>query len=476
MSKKFFFLAAAATLWAGCTALEQNVSDQTPDKLSPQAVGFGAYLNQGVSTKAGAGGVLTTDGTGSTNSLQSFGFGVFGYYANGGLYNESTSKPDFMYNEHVTYSASKWSYSPIKYWPNEFGASAISEETDRLSFFAYAPYVEVNNTTGIPADVESGIIALSRNTSAGDPYVKYAVSFDPAKSVDLCWGVAASNFTSSADPSTENAILAGWPYIDVWKPQIGEDGYISLNFKHALAAINFTIDAWVDKNAADNEVDAGSKVYVRSVTFEGFTTKGSLNLNSSNTSNNTEIAPNWSGVSLGSKLDSAPITVYDGRRDGKEALYEATNEKPSDLNTTIIQSNSYETGALNDAYQYSSCSNVSEGVTKSTKNLFKSNDASAPIFVIPTDETLKVTIIYDVETPDATVTGFLSDGATHGSVVQNKITKTIAINNDPISLKAGTSYTVALHLGLTSVKFEASVTEWPATTLDADVDTPANND
>lgn len=490
MTKKLFFLAAAAVLLAGCSALEQTGQDETSAKDAPQAVGFGAYLNQGVSTKAGPGGILTTAGD---NALQTVGFGVFAYYSNGGLYNESTSKPDFMYNEKVTYDTDHWTYSPVKYWPNEYGASAISEETDRLSFFAYAPWVEVTKTTGIPTgSAESGIIALSRNSAAGDPFVKYAVAFSPKSSVDLCWGVAASNFTSSADPSNENAVKAGWPYIDLWKPQIGEPGYINMNFKHALAAVNFTIDAWVDKNANDDPVATPSKVYVRSVTFEGFASKGTLNLNSSNTSNETEVAPNWSGSSLGTKLDSSPITVFDGRRDGKEALYEATNEKPANLNPLILQSNAYVPGAIDENYQYTSATNASGGVTETAVNLFDVSDwtyadpsnptaeeiaaaLAAPIFVIPTDETLKVTIVYDVETPDATVTSFLSDGATHGTVVENKITKTIAINTTPVSLKAGTSYKVALHLGLTSVKFDASVTAWPAST-DAAEDMPANKE
>ena len=460
MTKKFFYLAAAATVLAGCSALEQTGSEEKSGQRSPQAVGFGAYLNQGVSTKAGHGGILTTSG--ATYSLQTVGFGVFGYYSDGGLYNESTSKPDFMYNEKVSYETDHWTYSPIKYWPNEFGAQAISDETDRLSFFAYAPYVEVNNTTGIPADAESGIIALSRNTAAGDPYVKYAVSFEPATSVDLCWGVAATAYSSSVDPSTPNSIQQNWPYIDLWKPAAGEDGYINFNFKHALAALNVQIDAVVDASSSGTVVDANTKIYVRSVSFEGFTTKGTLNLNSSNTTSETECNPNWGGIAIGSKLDASPITVYDGRRDGKEALYAATNESPAGLNESIIQANAYERGTIGADYQYDDARNDSEGVTKDPKNLFKSDTYDDPIFVIPTDETLKVTVVYDVETPDATVTSFLSDGETRGTVVENKISKeiTYGTTSEKLQLSAGKKYTLILHLGMQSVQFDATVADW----------------
>ncbi len=45
--------------------------------------------------------------------------------------------------------------------------------------------------------------------------------------------------------------------------------------------------------------------------------------------------------------------------------------------------------------------------------------------------------------------------------VENRITRQILLDNgDPLSLEAGKKYVVKLHLGLTSVKFNASVSEW----------------
>ena len=134
-----------------------EVSAQTP-------VLFDAYLGRAL-TRAGAEGAL------NNAALAANGFGVFGYYTENEFYND-TYQPTFMYNAKV--SGDNWTYSPLKYWPNEFGSAAESEDVDRLSFFAYAPYVQVNPSTGIPVneDATTGIIAMTRNSSTGDPFVK----------------------------------------------------------------------------------------------------------------------------------------------------------------------------------------------------------------------------------------------------------------------------------------------------------------
>ncbi len=226
--KKYFILAAAALLMAACS--ENDVAE----KQSPQVTGegdpvnFSAYMNRST-TRAGQMGTLTTATlqSGSEESKdETGGFGVFGYYTNDELYSQN-SKPEFFYNQKVYYNAGSWTYSPIKYWPNEFGSSAESQAEDRLTFFAYAPYVPVDvstgiaKTTGSPAEdkLETGIISVTRNTTLGDPYVKYYVSFDPEECVDLCFGVAKNEFKSSVD-GLNNNVLAGAPYVDVKKPTL----------------------------------------------------------------------------------------------------------------------------------------------------------------------------------------------------------------------------------------------------------------
>lgn len=457
MKKSYLVMAAAAALFAACSSDNNDATAEKQDlaKNEPAAVGFDAYVNRGT-TRSGQPGEL------NSTTMQTSNFGVFAYYTDNQLYSQ-TSLPNFMYNQKVTHETSEWVYSPIKYWPNEFGGSAISDGEDKLTFFAYAPYVTVIPGTGrIDQTVHgasnaltSGIVGLTSNVTTGDPYVKYYVDMKPVNRVDLCYGVAKADFTSTVTGATANDIKAGQPYIDVIKPAVGTK--INFDFKHALASLNVQIDADVDdvSHGHTNEVDSKTKIYVRSVTFEGFATKGLLNLNSPGTS------PQWFELSsTNTKIGHSLVTVYDGRRDGKEGQDsgEASNETPSNLNPAIIQTSS-----------------ATNGVKKTAVNLFDNNTATTPVYVIPNGEPLKVTIVYDVETQDDNVAGFLSDGKTHGSTVENKITKEIKSQYDVnITMSAGYKYIVKLHLGMTSVNFDASVSDWTDSHT-ANTDLPINS-
>ena len=115
------------------------------------------------------------------------------------------------------------------------------------------------------------------------------------------------------------------------------------------------------------------------------------------------------------------------------------------------------------------------GVTNNPVNLFKNVTPTEPIFVIPTGEPLRITITYDVETYDKKlVSTFLSDTKTHGSTVENTITQVVQAGGGNLTLQAGKQYTIALHLGMTSVKVDAIVEDWTAGD-NADTDLPANH-
>ena len=443
------FLVASCSLNVDSMEEVKEIKD-----AEPLAVGFGVYVNRGVTTKAGKTGELTT----ATLKDADAGFGVFSYYGNGALYNE-TSKPDFMYNQLVSFSTqyNVWTYSPVKYWPNEYGAAASSEAADRLTFFAYAPYVAVTPSTGVVTDDgETGILGMSRNISAGDPLVMYGASLKPGSGVDLCWGVAADNFTSSVDGDNNN-VEKGKPFIDVIKPKTGDR--LSFEFNHALSQLNVQVDADINNDVAGG--DDKTRIYVRSVTFNGFATRGSLNLNS-----NTTTGPVWYDISGTGKLRRDPVTVYDGRTDGLEGIATAldVSEMPADLNPMIVQSQPYGT------------SDMTPGVTADAVNLFNNTDVDAPVMVIPsTGVPMTVTIVYDIETIDANLSGLLGDGATHGVSVENRITKAIQLTTgEAMSLSAGKKYVIQLHLGLTSVKFDAVVKDWDNTDYSGNAYVPEN--
>lgn len=460
MKKKFLILPVLAALFAACTSDELVVNEkQTQQTEEDGAIAFDAYLTRSV-TRAGAVGDMNIDAL----KADGVGFGVFAYYANGDLYSENAI-PDFMYNQQVNWETSAWTYSPIKYWPNEFGSSAISTGVDRVTFFAYAPWVGVEPATGqltsayngttVPLSTETGITALTRNGKAGDPYVRYVSAFEPDKCVDLLYGVAAEPFGSSVGAGDgANDIVAGKPFINVAKPDVSSK--LKFNFKHALAKLKVQVDADVDiiKHDGSDALDTKTRIWVRSISFDGVAQRGYLNLNNGI----------WYDVIDNTKISHANVTIHDGLRDGAEPLATDTYETPTGLNPKLVQSVEYTATETPDATtkvptypDFDTTDPTITGVTAAYQNLFNGEN----ILVIPANEQLKVTIVYDVETADPTLSSYLSDGKTKGSTVENKITKPITINSGTaLKLEAGNAYTINLHLGMTSVKFDALVSGW----------------
>ena len=116
--------------------------------------------------------------------------------------------------------------------------------------------------------------------------------------------------------------------------------------------------------------------------------------------------------------------------------------------------------------------NTYAGVTNTPVNLFNSTTATDPIYVIPTNDPMRVTIEYDVETYDPKlVTDRLADNKTTGSSICNRLTTAITSGGTPLTMQAGKQYNLRLHLGLVSVKVDASVTSW-GESYNADVSFP----
>ena len=435
-----------AAMLASCSS--DNLSVQTAVRQD-DAQG----LENAVSFEALSQRSLTRDGWAGSmdnNQLKEKGFGVFGYYTDLDKYDQ-TGTPNFMYNQQV--SGPGWQYVPVKYWPNEHGSDAQSDDVDKVSFFAYAPYTENVPATGKVQTDSVGITGFTRNTAAGDPYVKYVGSLNPAQCVDLCWGVAdpSEDVTWDIIQGGSQTIDKGKPWLNVQRPQKSLGQKMKLYFKHALAQLNVRIDADVntDQPGGGDALDSKTKVFVRSITFSGFAMKGALNLN-----NEEAGVPNWKGYNCNNEpIVTEEYTIYDGMKDGKEGTgYVASNEKVTGLNPTIIQTKKW--------------AESEEGVTKTAKNLFK-GAVNDPIYVIPTGDDMSVTIVYDIETADEKLlSGTVSDNETNGVSIGNRISKTIKITGDGatagqnLKLEAGKKYTIQLHLGLSQVEFDAEVSPW----------------
>jgi len=480
----WYVMLLMAAMFAGCAAerdgqnaaVNNSKASVNPDSIP---VAFDAYQNRTIS-RSGWAGVLDNDQLKETKA-NGGGFGVFAYYTDLKNYDQSYV-PNFMYNRGVFYNGADgtsgtnvWEYTPIAYWPNEYGFDAASDDEDHLSFFAYAPYTQhTSAAAGSVADATYGIVGFSRNTATGDPMVRYIASFDPEKSVDLCWGVVPADKTDwpKIQGGGSQTLAAGFPYLNMERPletatQTGASSASRIKFKfnHALAQLNVQIDTDADITThadSGDELDDATKVYVRSISFTGIALQGALNLN--NSVKDQALWLDWCGCT--DLAYGQSVTVHDGRRDSREgaAGAEAANETPTGLNPNIIQ-NSYAT----------------DGVTHEYQNLFNptstdpADQLNDAICVIPTGESMTITIVYDIETENPKLAGYLSDGTTHGLSIENRVTKTITFGGVAgAGLESNKRYALKLHLGMNSVKFDAEVSDWATNTVNGEGWLPSN--
>ena len=486
--RKTYLIAAAAAMLAACSSDKLDTGQNTVEKpLEPGTVGFSAYT-QRTTTRAGYNGDMDMTQLQKDPDTEGGGFGVFGFYTDNKEYDQ-LAIPNFFWNQKVKWNASKWEYEPVKYWPNEYGNSAISEDYDKVSFFAYAPYVEVDANSGKVVDSGAGentwgITQLSRNTAGGDPIVKYIASFDPTKAVDLMWGVCDDpDWPIVVDGKNQNINggTKGLPWIDVQRPS-QVDQYMKFTFKHALAKLNVQVDYVADaylNGASETINETETRIWIRSIRFNGIAMKGALNLNNTETGANKPYWMNYNGI--GELESDADITIYDGRKDGKEGIAgaAASNEKVLGLNPKVIQ-NPDAALAVNQPKHATANPTGTVGVTKASQNVFNGASADGCIYVIPTDEEMVVEIVYDVETVDPNLATTLADGVTKGSSIENRISKTIsfapktgtttAVN----SLQPGNAYQLKLHLGMNSVKLDAAVLDWEDLQPGTEANLPSN--
>ncbi len=513
--KKIFLFAATAALLTACSSEELTGVETAQQKAGEASINFGVYTPRSI-TRAGVA------GTNEDGNIGERGIGIMAYYTDDEVYNKETSKPNYMYNTKLSNAGAGWVYNPVMYWPNEFGDKAISDNTDYVSFFAYAPYIDVENTTGIPtfeaisdydkfvkdqkfkkggtdintlalyktefgyaSDEEAkaalddlnkklaqglNITEITSNNGSGDPVVKYVVDTDPNTSVDLLWGVAYD--ASSYAPIVTNTNVqneAGKPFVNLIKPSNPATGKMYYRMQHALSRLNVNIKYIADAETPDGAsktINADeTRIYVRSIKIGGFIMKAALNLNSTETTTaggNTIGVPNWKAYDGKTALTSSEVVKFlDGRKDGKEGMESGAdkNEQPTGLNPFILENyTKYDWGTA----EWTAEKNA--GVTKDKVNLFGNGyaDPDTPIFVIPTGDPIDIEIVYDVETKDDNLSTFLSDGLTHGNIITNTISKTSKeiFNGFDTNMEPGNAYTIKIILGMTSVKFDASVEGW----------------
>lgn len=217
MKKKLFLglLAAAAVTFTACQ--KDEVINEVPQD---QPIEFGTYVGRDAQTKA-------SEQTEST--LQGVGFGVYAYYTDTENYTQN-SPLNFLWDEHVTYSDSKWGYTNTKYWPSVTGK--------KFTFIAYAPANDNINISNKPS---------KENEYKGDPKFTFTVNETVTSQTDLLYA-SIKDYSTIATNSVQN-----------------------FTFNHALSRIGFSA-----KPANQND-----KISITGISITGkFTKNATFNVHS----------------------------------------------------------------------------------------------------------------------------------------------------------------------------------------------------
>ena len=429
----------------------------------------------------------------------------------------SNIEPNFMYNQEITWNSTNnyWTYDPVKYWPNGIDAAngganpsntAKEKEIQKLSFFAVAPFTTTPtgtyavSTDGVKPsqitsddlvkknDATNGIKAMTTNAFTGNVWVKYLMpNANQNEAVDLLWGTNGKAQYKETDNTLSTSTTIGTGYnVNLTKQTVGEK--VKFLFKHALAKIGgataqttgetkegdpvvggFKVVVDVDGNNGDNQgsyFPAGfnqdkTLVTIKEVKIQdGYTAGQDATVTTvENTTKSNLNTYGWFNIETGKWCNEA--NTY-GKVGDDGALYEvvANNDAALDnaiyrLNEKILEIGAKKNGAGGDGKEIASggttwtSGTMPSGVGTTAVDLFANEDVPALMLIPGGSADLYVTVDYFVRTADNS----LNAGFTN---VEQIITNKVSLGN----LDPNKYYTIIMHLGLTSVKFEAVVADW----------------
>lgn len=341
MKQNYFMglIACAALTVTGCSNDEINAPQQSQGN---NAIEFSTYLGRNAQ---GSRGTET-----NTTSIKTKGFGVLAYYTEQANFAD-TNKPNFMWNQKVTHNGTNWEYTPIKYWPTKVG--------DKVSFFAYAPYIENGN---------NNVIELSGKSATGTPTATITLPDDLSQTIDF---VAAVQMNKTHDNSAT------------------AKNNVSFNLKHEMTRVK--VQAKLDKLVYDaNDAKKKTFVVIKDVKFNNNVNfyKSGIYTFSTNDSKRGK----WAPVTDDSKTTSLDLN---------KAMATATIKAKDAKGATT--SGDYMTGV-----------NGVKLVDTTEKDLFKNNEY---LYLIPVPvnggDGLTATIKYDIVTEDSKlVAGYSCTSAT----------------------------------------------------------------
>lgn len=232
MDKKFVMGIAAMAALTLVSCSSDDLDSFSDNSSKNEAISFDGYLGRSAVAVNGSRGSVEAKET-----LKNKGFGVFGKYDAG-----DAQISDFFVNQKVTYSttASKWTYTPLKYWPTQ----------GKIDFLAYAPHKEGQT--------------LKENTNTFD----FTVEKKAADQIDLLWANATGKITESFEGTTKEKV--------------------KFLFKHALSRLGYTVKL-SGNYSSDNATFTLKKITLAGSpdeTTKAFYTKGTIDLSKTDTKEN----------------------------------------------------------------------------------------------------------------------------------------------------------------------------------------------
>ena len=242
MKTNYLTAVALGLLTALCGCQAEDDAPHTPQGTIP--IGFSSDVPRTRATKEYGSAADLTD------------IGVFAYFTNG-TFSEGSSTPNFMYNQKVERQADgSWIYSPVRFWPGN--------TTDKISFFAYAPYVDEAASGGSNPSFQG-------KTAAGYPQLTYTVPAAEADQTDLLAAVPLMNRTAPA----------------------GEQ--VKFKLKHALTKVNVGIKSEVGITVTAlsvNSIPATATLTFNETDFSWGSYTGTQNANATLAAGGTAVTAN----------------------------------------------------------------------------------------------------------------------------------------------------------------------------------------
>ena len=351
-----------------------------------------------------------------------------------------------------------------------------------------------------------------------DPYLTYVLPPSTAKPVDLLWGTTGKNGVNVVgkdnkgvtgnNNKSDDAATDGYVKNILGKYTVNADltkqttlGTVDFAFKHALAKIGGSYTGTgigddedgttptngllvildIDKNGAEfggsleaykgtplvegseaSQNKYNTKVTINEITLKaekqltdaGATALTNNDLDFTTTTTYTEDLVNkgifnlatgqWTELTKAYSTTTYAQTI--SASDGKDASTTTDGSKDAILSKELAEP------ATHPGYTKVGFETFPIGVTTVAKNVYET-EAQPFVFIPGTRPIVEISITYTVRTYDDKLKNYFSE-------VKQKITKNLYIT-DPVELNK--QYNILMHLGLTSVKFTATVSDWETT-------------